>query len=75
MTNKAFQSPSGNVQIAIVQFIVDAQWSIVSEAAAPHACLEQRALRASWLRALESIGMTEDQAREAGRGLWMRAPK
>lgn len=59
---------------ATTQFLCDASHLIVSEAASHHAPLEHQALRASWLSAIAAAGMTEDQAREAGRGLWQRAP-
>lgn len=59
----------------IEQFIIDASNAVVSEVALPNAPLEHRALRASWLKALQAIGWTEEGAREKGRGLWMRAPK
>lgn len=59
---------------ATAQFLCDASHLIVSEAASRHASLEHQALRASWLSAIAAAGMTEDQAREAGRGLWQRAP-
>lgn len=56
----------------VLQFLADAQWAIVSDAAAPVACMEHRALRRSWLRALAAAGLTEEQARDQGRGLWTR---
>lgn len=59
---------------AVLQFLADASWAIVSEAGSPEACMELRALRASWLRALSDIGKTEEWARHAGMGLWKRAP-
>lgn len=57
----------------IKQFLADASWAIVSSAAAPHACMEHRALRESWLAALEAAGMTEPETQEAARSLWKRA--
>lgn len=57
----------------IVQFIADAQWAVCSEHGAKVACMEHRALRASWLKALVAAGLTEEQAQERGRGLWMLA--
>lgn len=59
--------------MAVRQFVLDAGWTIVSEAAAPHSCLEHQALRQSWLRACEAMGMGEEQARAAGSGLYRRA--
>lgn len=44
-------------------FIVMAAMVIPSEAAAPMASLELRVLREAWLRALGSIGITEEAAR------------
>jgi hypothetical protein len=62
--------------VAIVtQFIADASWRMPSAHAAQHACLELQALRASWLKALEAIGMTEEEARKKGAHLCRRAPK
>lgn len=55
------------------RFVIDAGWLIRSAGAAP-GCLEQEALRAEWLAALAKLGLTEDEAREAGRGLYLRAP-
>lgn len=59
---------------AVVQFVCDAQWAISSEEGARNGCMEQRALRASWLRALLALGLTEEQAFERGRSLYRRAP-
>ena len=61
------------VSTAIRQFLCDAWHFIPSEGA--DACLEGKALRKSWLAALEIAGLTEPEALEACRGLWMRAPK
>lgn len=57
------------------QFLCDASWVIASEVGSPHSCLELRALRRSWLAALAEAGFTEEEARDMGRGLWMRAGK
>lgn len=57
----------------IRRFVIDAGWLIRSANAAP-GCLEQEALRAEWLAALAQLGLTEDDAREASRGLYLRAP-
>ena len=60
---------------AVMQFIADASWRMPSAVAEQHACLELLALRASWLKALEAVGMTEDEARKKGAHLYQRAPK
>jgi hypothetical protein len=44
-------------------FIVLAALVVPSEAAAPMASMEWRALREAWLRALGSLGISEEQAR------------
>lgn len=60
---------------AIKQFLADSSWRMPSKVALPHACKELKALRASWEKALEAVGMTEEEAAKRGSDLWMRAPK
>lgn len=59
----------------IHQFLCDAGWCVASDVGAKNGPVEARALRRSWLAALAEASLTEEQARDLGRGLWMRAGK
>ena len=57
---------------AVRQFVIDGGHFVPSAVGAENGPLEGKAIRSSWLRAVAAIGMTEDQAIEARRGLWKR---